>query len=322
MHLSQFDIKAYIEAATGNPHDGNQFFDRYLVNTENPWNIISIGMHLLHKCFDTDPLAYARIYKGNVFFYLGLASFRMQDYEVALFFIDNAVSSDFQAKIDPTNEPSHAMRLIQLDSISPEHRDFIGDAETRISNLILIYNSRAKSNNLYLSDLRKKFLQPSLTDAHQNWRTLATTFISFCLEWNYRDELFTICPAPNTREPYFLHLFKGCLLFESLLKNNMNYPAKNAKSNLEQELKRLQTQLKIDDKAKLNINGKTLNQVLINIDVDADESMPTAMQYTGWLRNTLGHNLGWNVALSKDQYQRLFQMVASSCLHAIACLYI
>jgi hypothetical protein len=154
---------------------------------------------------------------------------------------------------------------------------------------------------------------------HQNWRTLSTTLISLCLEWNYRDELFTICPEPSTSEPYFLHLFKGCLLFESLLKNNLKYPPTNKKSNLEEELRRLQTQLG-HDKAKLKISGKTLDQVLVKLSTESDRSLPTAMQYTGWLRNTLGHNLGWDVFLKKNDYQQLFQMVTSSCLHAIACL--
>ena len=320
MLLNQFDANAYIESATSTIQDGNQFFNQYLIHIQNPWDMISVGLRLLHKCYDADPLAYARIYKGGIYFYLGLASFRVQDYEVALFFIDNAVFSDIQAKIDSINAPSHAMRLIQLDSSMPEHKDFIGDAETRIANVIRIYNSRSGSKNLNLLDLREKFLRPAMT-AHQNWRTLATTFISFCLEWNYRDELFTICPEPSTSESYFLHLFKGCLLFESLLKNNPKYPPKNIKSNLEQEIRRLQTQLGIDDKAKLKINGKTLDQILTKIDVESDESLPTAMQYTGWLRNTLGHNLGWDVSLTKNQYQRLFMMIASSCIHAVAKLY-
>lgn len=166
-----------------------------------------------------------------------------------------------------------------------------------------------------------------MSATHQNWRTLATTLISFRLDWDYRNELFTICPEPGTSEPYYLHLLKGCLLFESLLKNNSKSPHRNhpkpqdIKSTLEDELRRLQTQLGIRDKSKLKISGKTLKNVIDQIDQESDNSLSTAMQYTGWLRNALGHNLGWGVSLNKSQYQRLFEMVASSCIHAIACLY-
>ena len=320
MLLDQFDSNAYLQSATGSPDDGNQFFQPYLIHFDNPWDIVSTGRLLLHKCHNADPVAYDRIYKGWIYFYLGLASFLLQDYEIAFFFIYNAVESDLD-KFDPVTNPSHAMRLIQLDSELPEHKDFIGDAEKRIDALIQIYNIRPESKNLNLPELRKNFLRPTIKANRKNWGTLATTFISFCLEWNYRDQLFTLCPEPNASEPYFLHLFKGCLLFESLLKNNPNCPAPNITSNLGDELKRLKTQLGIHDKSKLNINGKTLSQVVNKINQEGENSLPTAMQYTGWLRNTLGHNLGWGVSLNKSQYQRLFEMVASSCIHAISKLY-
>jgi len=320
MLLDQFDSKTYIQAATGIPADGNNFFTPFLIHLQNPWDITSTGLRLLDKCHSADPAAYSRIYKGWIYFYLGLASFRLQDYEIAFFFIDNAVESDLH-KFDPVTNPSHAMRLIQLDNDPPEHKDFIGAAEKRIDAIIQVYNICPESKNLNLPELRENFLRPAMKVNRKNWGTLATTFISFCLEWNYRDQLFTLCPEPSTSEPYFLHLFKGCLLFESLLKNNPNCPAPNITSNLGDELKRLKTQLGIHDKSKLNINGKTLNQVVNKINQESDNSLPTAMQYTGWLRNTLGHNLGWGISLNKSQYQRLFEMVASSCIHAIACLY-
>lgn len=334
MFLDQFDPQAYLQSATGDPADGNRFFQPYLNHFKNPWDVVSTGRLLLHKCHNTDPLAYNRIYKGWIYFYLGLASFLLQDYEIALFFIDNAVASDLQAKFDPVNKTSHAMRFVQIDSSLQELRDgnlsealgFYKDVEARIAAIIQIYNARTGAKNLNLTELRKNFLQPAMTSNRKSWETLATTFISFCLEWNYRDQLFTLCPEPSTSEPYFLHLFKGCLLFESLLKNNPNYPHRNQpkpqdiKSTLEQELKRLLIPLG-HDKSKLKISGITLSYVVNRIDHESDCSLPTAMQYTGWLRNTLGHNLGWGVSLNKTQYQRLFEMVASSCIHVIACLY-
>ena len=328
MLLDQFDLYEYLHSATGNPTDGNNFFIPYLIHLQNPWDIVSTGRQLLHKCYNADPLAYNNIYKGWIYFYLGLASFLLQDYEIAFFYIDNAVENDLY-KFDPVINPSHAMRFIQLDSNLQESIDgnlseafgFYKDVKARITNMIKVYNSRSKSDKINLTILRKKFLQPAMSIAHQNWRTLVTTLISFQLEWDYRNELFTICPKPATSEPYYLHLFKGCLLFESLLKNNPNYPPKNMKSTLEDELRRLQTKLGIHDKSKLNIGGQNLKQVIDKIDQEIDNSLPTSMQYTGWLRNTLGHNLGWRVSINKFQYQRLFEMIASSCIHVIVCLY-
>jgi len=220
MLLNQFDKKAYIASATGTPQDGNNFFNQYLTHIQNPWDMISVGLRLLHKCYDSDPEAYSRIYKGGVYFYLGLASFRLQDYEVTVFFIDNAVSSDVQAGIDAINAPSHAIRFIQLDSSLPEHKDFIGDAETRITDVIRIYNSRTGSQNLKVSDLRDRFLRPSMMPTHQNWRTLATTFVSFCLEWNYRDELFTTAPT-KVQANHIFFIFSKVVFFLKVCSKKM-----------------------------------------------------------------------------------------------------
>jgi hypothetical protein len=50
-------------------------------------------------------------------------------------------------------------------------------------------------------------------------RTLVSTFISFLAEWDYRSRLIDLSDA-GSKEPFFSHLFRGCLLFESLLKAN------------------------------------------------------------------------------------------------------
>lgn len=165
MLLDQFDSNAYIQSATGNPADGNHFFKPYIIHLQNPWDVVSTGRQLLHKCYNADPLAYNNIYKGWIYFYLGLASFLLQDYEIAFFFIDNAVESDLH-KFDPVNNSSHAMRFVQIDSNLQELIDgnlseavgFYKDVEARITDMIQVYNSRSESENINLPDLRKFFL--------------------------------------------------------------------------------------------------------------------------------------------------------------------
>jgi len=326
MHLDQFNPDAYVQSATGNPAEGNQFFQPYLIHFENPWDVISTGRSLLHKCHNADPVAYDRIYKGWIYFYLGLASFLLQDYEIAFFFIDNAVASDLY-KFNPVTNPSHAMRFFQIDSNLQELTDgnlsevlgFYKVVEAKIESTIQVYNSRSKSEDINLPDLRKNFLQPAMSVTRPNWRTLSTTFFSFCLDWNDRDELFTLCPEPSTSEPYFLHLFKGCLLFESLLKENPTKKPPPEKDTLNKVLKHLHKELGIPE--KLDTYHKTLKDVLDELD-KSDNSIEQSILVACMTRNTLGHNLWWeDVSLNKSQYQQLFEMVASSCLHVIACLY-
>ena len=52
-----------------------------------------------------------------------------------------------------------------------------------------------------------------------------------------------------------------------------------------------------------------------------DNSISEAIQISYMARNTLGHNLGWNTSINQNQYQELYLIIASSCLHVIACLW-
>ena len=147
-----------------------------------------------------------------------------------------------------------------------------------------------------------------------------TTLISFRLEWDRNNGLFDTCPPQGSFEPFFHHLFKGCVLFESLLKNNPNYPVTvpPENSNLGAVLQFLYNELNI--RHDISIGRIDLPTIISNL-VAADESIQTSIEIAGQIRNTVGHNFGWVINLSKIDYQRLFQMVMSSCLHAIACLY-
>ena len=326
MILEENVRQAYLAAANGSVIDGNRFFNKFFVELLNdPWKITSRGQELLNACYDTDANAYSRIHKGAVYYYLGLAAFLFQDYEMAAFYIDGAVSEDVHAGANEINNPSLAIRFVQLDSSAPENRDFVLDAQARIDAQIQNYIIRPNAQAFSLNELRNGFLSPSITPIHANWRTLATTFISFCLEWNYRDMLFNLVPDRGTIEPFFLHLFKGCVLFESLLKENSMRPwnpPDPRRNTLGAALIEFHDLLNINPALGTQIGGPDLQTVIADLQGQGvNEGIETAIRFTGRLRNTVGHNLGWKISLTKIEYQRLFQMVTSSCLHAIACLY-
>jgi hypothetical protein len=67
--------------------------------------------------------------------------------------------------------------------------------------------------------------------------------------------------------------------------------------------------------------GNTDFQAVLSDLSSADDSIATAVKFAGKVRNTVGHNLGWKAALEKSQYDSLAKMIASSCLHSVACLY-
>ena len=166
--------------------------------------------------------------------------------------------------------------------------------------------------------VRDRFLRPAVSPQRKEWRSLATTLISFIIEWDYRARVFGLRVAEGTAEPFYIHLFKGCLLLESLLKANPANPIPPDGKTLGVVLQHLYRNLGI--RRNLKIGHTDFPTVLADLN-GAHDSIETAIQFTGSIRNTLGHDLGWRVPLTKSQYERLLRMIGVSCLHAISTLY-
>ncbi|HEX4919565.1 MAG TPA: hypothetical protein VFV92_02370, partial [Candidatus Bathyarchaeia archaeon] len=113
--------------------------------------------------------------------------------------------------------------------------------------------------------------------------------------------LTVLRPTEGTTEPFFLHLFKGCLLFESLLKANPKKPLNNAE-NLGQALQQLSSELGTPH--NINLRGVDFSTILSSLP-GSNNSIPSAVEYAGKIRNTVGHHLGWNASLDCRAYDAL-----------------
>jgi hypothetical protein len=172
--------------------------------------------------------------------------------------------------------------------------------------------------DLTIDDIRQYFLRPAILEAGKNWQSLATTFISFCLEWDYRNALLDLRVGGGTVEPFVVHLLKGCALFESLLRAKPTKGPPVSGKHLGDLLHHFYLELGIPH--DIRTREESFQSVLDDL-AGADDCVSTVISFTGRMRNSLGHNLGWNTSLTKYQYHRLFRMVAKSCLHVIGCLY-
>lgn len=327
--MSGDDLRdSFLHAADGPREGQDDFFSQFKyvqdILGSNPGNGVDQGLHLLNSCLTFNPGAYEHIHKGSAYYWLGIGAFRVHDHELAAFFFDAAVSEDIRAGADPLSNPTPALRFIQIEGEPKEQaaRDLVKLTEARVQELMNNYNARAKGSGssppFEMSDLRQQFLRPAVRPGREAWRSLATAFISFSLEWDYRNTLLDLRPCEGTSEPILLHLFKGCVLFESLLKTNPSSPIPQDVRTLGRVLNHLHSELEIPP--DLQVGRTTLPQTINDLDA-ADEAIETAIVFTSRIRNTVGHNLGWVVSFDKIQYSRLFRMISSSCLHAIACLY-
>jgi hypothetical protein len=278
-------------------------------------------IHLLHKCQAVDPVHFGEIDKGIPYDWLGMAMFLNHDYQTATFFLDAAIAEDLKWGADPEKAPTPAMLFVTLEGIQPlqSAQKLAQTAEAKIQRSIEFYKSLAGKPS-WLPDcsllrLRLKLLRPSLQLKNTSWRTLAINLISLFLEKEYRDDIFELRPGTGTLEPFYRHLFKGCVLFAHLLQENPK--KKPAADTLEGVLGELHAELGISP--SLEHPGDF--QELLKDLAAADQRMETAILYTLSTHASIGSHLNWNMPMTQAQYHRLFEMVASACLHAVACLY-
>ena len=212
--------------------------------------------------------------------------------------------------------------MLEGESENQAARELTKYAQTKVERALEHYHTKITKNSetssLTLDDLRKNFISYALTTKDKpGLRTLVTSFITYCIEWDFRNEHFEYEVRVGTSEPFFLHLFRGCILFESLLKHN---PTIHPKNNM---LGKMLKEPKIEDALKMNsIQGGNfvLDDIFEKLQ-EFDNSISTAIQISYMARNTLGHSLGWDTNLSQRQYRELYLIIATSCLHVIASLW-
>jgi len=297
---------------------------------ENPTAAFNAWTEFLGKCQQLERSVYEQQHKGTPFYRLGTAAFFSHDYQTAAFFYDAAVSEDIRAGANPADSSTPALKFMYIKGAEPDQAagSLVQRTESEIEKAIKSYNGReGRPQNvpaLQLNDIRTKFISHVLSSGNEHLRTLATAFISFLLEWGHRSTLADLAIGKGTLEPFFIHLFKGCLLFESLQKNSPVYAKLQNNKNIREKatIGELACELKpalgnIPTKKDFTANWEKVLSFLKS----CNDSLDSSYQLTAKMRNALGHNLGWENRMNARQYNDLASHVTASCLHAIACLY-
>ena len=169
-----------------------------------------------------------------------------------------------------------------------------------------------------VDDVREHFLKHVLKQGKPHLRTLTTTLVSFFVEWDHRLKMVDLRKA-GSREAFFTHLFRGCLLFESLLKENpRKRPSQATLGQILRGNRFIRNQLGVP--RSIHTGSRGLETIVQSL--KPKQSMTEAIQCTAQTRNTLGHNLVWlTTSLDAKRYDLLANNIAASCLHAISRLY-
>jgi hypothetical protein len=278
---------------------------------------VEAALGFLEKRKGADPAQYKADHKGSPFYVLGYAAFASHDYPSASLYFDAAVAADLT--YHRGNHDTAALRFMQLLTAEGDPllaRDIIAQTIVSMSNLLDDYNNRFDAKPISLEALRTRFLHKIITTDPAPQRTLVTALLSFVAEWPYRAKQIELVEA-GSREPFFLHILRGCVLFESLLKTAPGTPCLKT---LAEALRHHATALAISS-ANIATSENEFNNVLCSL--SPLMTMQDTINSCAKSRNTVGHNLVWATAsLTPENYELLVKNIAASCLHAISKLYL
>ena len=300
------------------PEDGNRFFEAYCPgNTINiadrPYERFEDYEMLLKIIRDDDQTKYEKIHKGTPFYFLAWTAFDLKNYEKAVFYMDAAISEDIRR--DPNgwlNNP--ASQFLTLNHQGNQAAIRITEhLKDKISAELSRFNGVSRQSPISVENFVNKFVKVLVTQKENH--SIITAFYSFILEFEDREkELLLRSIGGGSIEPTLTYLFKGGLIFESLLK--YLYPRKDDGSDCKTLGNVFNTSgFKSDLITGIQTSADTLQEIVRAI---IGNDLQTAFNTTSKLRNTTGHNLVWDdVFNNPDNLKKLYEQQVNAILYLI-----
>jgi len=304
--------------------NGGKFFGLFgpgniISFTDKPFERFSDYESLLLKMQETDKDKYQKIHKGTPFYFLAWTAFDLRNYEAGLFYLDAAISED----IKNTNEGSEewidlpaAQFLTFKDVQANVARRVIERFINAWKEQIRRFNSASNLPPFDLDSLINGFVLALLLDRDNSKRTILTALYTFVLEFEDRyTELELRSTEGGSLEPFLQHLFKGALIFESLLKHL--YPASSPDKRALGEILNGERIFKREFSITQHISTSagTLSEIVASIQ---GQDILTAFTVVSKIRNTTGHNLMRDDVFSDPEtYRKLFEQGMNAVFYLI-----
>jgi hypothetical protein len=295
---------------------------------ESPASQILAWERVLSIVREADPSRYEAIHKGTPFYFLGIASYFGEDFERALFYMDCALEQDRRLH-GPRWYRIPSGMFVRLDDIPEEQA---GRELVRVTrSLFEVWGDAvaiAGGSKLSVEAYRARLVNYGIQH-EQSLRSVVTALLSFLLEVTTRQKQLKLAPVGvGTGEPFFLHLFKGAVLFETLLRASpagTQLLATNPRAALGDLLCAQPIFAALGfSAAPQGLGRHTFSDALEGIQADASADIgfhQRAVRAVWALRNTTGHNLAWPVRPDGPAYEQLFVLVLGSIMLAINNLY-
>jgi len=290
---------------------------------DNKEAVIFIYKKLLNEIKTRYQDIYIKMHKGTAFYFIGWYSFLLKNYDQSIFYLDAAISEDKEThKAGGLWKSSGAAAFFLLNS------KYTGDYEKystsiprdlidkEINNFNTVFHKNISVNS-FVSEFVDKILEEENT-------AIITTLYSFILESKDMIEMIDLRSAHGgTIEPMIIHLFKGAIIFETLLKKTCKRPDgddyiqlsgifdKDGDKGSPFPSKYPEVEIagghidKIGDIIQSLNEGKYKNNI------------SSAFNTVYKIRNSTAHKLSWDDIFSKDNYILLYNQVILAILYVI-----
>ncbi|MCX6826902.1 MAG: hypothetical protein NTV06_06530, partial [candidate division Zixibacteria bacterium] len=153
------------------------------------------------------------------------------------------------------------------------------------------------------------------------YRSIFTAILSFLLESKERAiNLELRSHYGGTLEPFLTHLFKGGLIFESLLKQQYGAAGHTLGNYLNEARVDLELNSQIYRKKNGSFKFEDLPTHLRNWSTESFQERAVATAYA--VRNTAGHDLAWQDVFNNGLYGQLFEGIVDAIFLTIKKAYI
>lgn len=250
-----------------------------------------------------DHKKYKEMHKGTSFYMMAWISFYLRNYDQALFYLDSAISEDIKnTGKNWANLP--ASKFMMLDTQEHVAEQITKEIKFQLNAVIRDFNKNNSLNILLeFESLKERFLHALLHDIEK--RNILTTLYVFIHEFPHRKtELHLRSTEGGSTSQFISHLFKGGLIFESLLKAFYPHKDDGDECNTIGDIIRRNSQFTTDFRNLPSIHSNSLQNIINNA---IDNSLLTCFTTICRIRNTTGHRLNWDDIFNLNNYELLFQ---------------
>lgn len=311
-------FRRWDKTKSADPRLVDELFEQFgpgnvLERPQNPFKRFQDYEHLLEALCDEDKGKYRVIHKGTPFYFLAWLSYDMGNYEKGLFYLDATISEDIRKDAAGWQKGSAGMFLFLQTPEKHPARRIAEHLRSSIQSRLDDFNSISGAPPLSLDNFVKQFVEP-LVAPEAATRSIVTAFYSFILEFQDLIKLLELRgSAQGSVEPFVTHLFKGGLIFESILKRFYS-ASPGDKFNTIGQIFNSNKFEKDFPPGKFKTSAKSITDIVIGIKARCDYE--TAFTTTAKLRNTTGHKLDWDDKFS-NSYESLFKQEVNAIFYVI-----